>query len=522
MNNSSDEEQLDSRFSSSIRQSEKLNNNEVINLDDDNDGNNMHETFYSINNEKENKLNKNIENNEKEIYNFDNKNEENNNIEKEIENEVNLNVENEEKIYTENEEDFDKFKKSSYFNISIGENNINVRKEFIDIQEKLGQKELIGHIEYEISLIKTNKNEIQKIIKSYRRYQHFDIFYNGMKIKYPYFIYPKLSEKNVMVKINQDQEFMKRRRKQLKFFLNYLYSHQQINKTEEFQKFLNDAIFDEKYFQEIESPFIYPETKKYYNSINSYNPFELFKNLFKEPKNLSIDQSEIEIKFLSMIPFYNKMYEKISQMVQTVNNYYNIRIKSKINYNDLSRNLSILNLKKNFENNNDDNKIFDDMTLLSKNLSDIENESNNELLLKVNEKLDEFMLILKGICGALERYEKYIELYKSVIYAGNHLNQNDDLKNILTNEEDEEKIKEELEKRQKQYDEKKSNLGKEAINACKDKNDYEKELNNEYKNFISNYSKTFNIILNSLIGNIHSLNLQTMEKINNFKAIFED
>ena len=48
MNNSSDEEQLDSRFSSSIRQSEKLNNNEVINLDDDNDGNNMHETFYSI------------------------------------------------------------------------------------------------------------------------------------------------------------------------------------------------------------------------------------------------------------------------------------------------------------------------------------------------------------------------------------------------------------------------------------------------------------------------------------------
>jgi hypothetical protein len=49
-----------------------------------------------------------------------------------------------------------------------------------------------------------------------------------------------------MVKINQDQEFMKRRRKQLKFFLNYLYSHQQINKTEEFQKFLNDAIFDEQ------------------------------------------------------------------------------------------------------------------------------------------------------------------------------------------------------------------------------------------------------------------------------------
>ena len=325
-----------------------------------------------------------------------------------------------------------------------------------------------------------------------------------------------------MVKINQDQEFMERRRKQLKFFLNYLNSHQKINKTKEFKKFLNDAIFDEKYFQEIKSPFIYPETNKYYNSINSYNPFELFKKIFKEQNNSSKEHSEIEIKFLSMNSFYNKMYENISQMVTTINNYYFNKIKSKNNYNDLSRNLSFLNLKKDFENNNEDNKIFDDMSSLSKTLSEIENDSNNDLMIKVNEHLDEFMLILKGICDALERYEKYIELYKSVIYAGNHLNQNDDLKDILNKENDEEKIKEELEKRQKQYDEKKSNLGKEAINACKDKNDYEKELNNEYKNFISNYSKTFNIILNSLIGNIHSLNLQTMEKINNFKAIFED
>ncbi len=515
MNNSNDKEKLDSRFSTSIRNSENLNNNEVIDLDDDNDGNDIHETFYSVN-EKTNKSNTNIEKNEEENNNLDNKDEENN------KNEEKLEIENDEKLVIENEEDFDTFKKSSYFNISIGEGGVSLSKDFIDIQEKLGQKELIGHIEYEISLNKTNKNEIQKIILSYRRYQHFDIFYNGMKIKYPYFIYPKLSEKNVMVKINQDQEFMERRRKQLKFFLNYLNSHEQINQTKEFQKFLKDAIFDEKYFQEIESPFIYPETTKYYNSINSYSPFELFKNLFKDTKPLSIEQSDFEIKFLSMSSFYNKMYENILQMVQTVNNYYNIRTKSKNNYNDLSRNLSFLNLKKNFENNNEDNKIFDDMTLLTKDLSDIENELNNKLMLKVNEKLDEFMLILKGICDALERYEKYIELYKSVIYAGNHLNQNDDLKNILTKEDDEEKIKEELEKRQKIYDEKKLNLGKEAINAYKDKNDFENKLNNEYKNFISNYSNTFNLILNSLIENIKSLNLQTMEKINNFKTIFAD
>ena len=496
-------------YTSKKLKDEKIDQEE--NLDDDEDENkNNPELFFSLMNESKYDIEK-----IQEIPSVKLKNENEENKE---------NEDNNTKEKEDNEEEYIKLKDSNLYNILIEEGSTRYNeKDYIDIKEKTVQKEIMSHTEYVISLNKrnSNKKEIQIIILSYRRYEHFNIFYNAMKIKYPYFIYPKLSEKNVMVKINQDQEFMERRRKQLKFLLNYFAFHPKLNQKEEFIKFLKDPIFDEKYFLNINSPYEYPETKKYFNS-NPFYPLSYFKNLFKEPKNLSIDQSEIEIKFLSMIPFYNKMYEKISQMVQTVNNYYNIRIKSKINYNDLSRNLSILNLKKNFENNNDDNKIFDDMTLLSKNLSDIENESNNELLLKVNEKLDEFMLILKGICGALERYEKYIELYKSVIYAGNHLNQNDDLKNILTNEEDEEKIKEELEKRQKQYDEKKSNLGKEAINACKDKNDYEKELNNEYKNFISNYSKTFNIILNSLIGNIHSLNLQTMEKINNFKAIFED
>jgi hypothetical protein len=44
---------------------EKINNNEVINLDDDNEGNQIHNTFYSVNEEEiENKSIKMIENNE--------------------------------------------------------------------------------------------------------------------------------------------------------------------------------------------------------------------------------------------------------------------------------------------------------------------------------------------------------------------------------------------------------------------------------------------------------------------------
>ncbi len=503
MNNSNDKEKLDSRFSTSIRNSENLNNNEVIDLDDDNDGNDIHETFYSVN-EKTNKSNTNIEKNEEENNNLDNKDEENN------KNEEKLEIENDEKLVIENEEDFDTFKKSSYFNISIGEGGVSLSKDFIDIQEKLGQKELIGHIEYEISLNKTNKNEIQKIILSYRRYQHFDIFYNGMKIKYPYFIYPKLSEKNVMVKINQDQEFMERRRKQLKFLLNYFAFHPKLNQKEEFIKFLKDPIFDEKYFLNINSPYEYPETKKYFNS-NPFYPLSYFKNLFNDSKNIQIEPNENQKKFTSMISFYNKMYDNIFEMVQTLNNYYHIFIKSKDNYNDLSRNLSYLNLKKNFKNKNENNIIYDEMISLSKNLSNMEKEFSDKFMLLVNEPIDEFMLMLKGVCEALERYSQYIETYKSVIYAGNNFKENDNVNNL---QDDEEKIKEEIELRKKQFYEKKGKLGEEVANANKHKFEYEKELNREYEDFLSKYSNSFNSIMNSLMNTIYSLNSEQMQRIN--------
>ncbi len=477
---------------------EKIDQEE--NLDDDEDENkNNPELFFSLMNESKYDIEK-----IQEIPSVKLKNENEENKE---------NEDNNTKEKEDNEEEYIKLKDSNLYNILIEEGSTRYnKKDYIDIKEKTAQKEIMSHTEYVISLNKrnSNKKEIQIIILSYRRYEHFNIFYNAMKIKYPYFIYPKLSEKNVMVKINQDQEFMERRRKQLKFLLNYFAFHPKLNQKEEFIKFLKDPIFDEKYFLNINSPYEYPETKKYFNS-NPFYPLSYFKNLFNDSKNIQIEPNENQKKFTSMISFYNKMYDNIFEMVQTLNNYYHIFIKSKDNYNDLSRNLSYLNLKKNFKNKNENNIIYDEMISLSKNLSNMEKEFSDKFMLLVNEPIDEFMLMLKGVCEALERYSQYIETYKSVIYAGNNFKENDNVNNL---QDDEEKIKEEIELRKKQFYEKKGKLGEEVANANKHKFEYEKELNREYEDFLSKYSNSFNSIMNSLMNTIYSLNSEQMQRIN--------
>ena len=485
-------------YTSKKLKDEKIDQEE--NLDDDEDENkNNPELFFSLMNESKYDIE-----NMKEIPS----------VKLKKENEENKKIEdNNNKEKEDNEEENIKLKDSNLYNILIEEGSTRYNeKDYIDIKEKTVQKEIMSHTEYVISLNKrnSNKKEIQIIILSYRRYEHFNIFYNAMKIKYPYFIYPKLSEKNVMVKINQDQEFMERRRKQLKFLLNYFAFHPKLNQKEEFIKFLKDPIFDEKYFLNINSPYDYPETKKYFNS-NPFYPLSYLKNLFNDSKNIQIEPNENQKKFTSMISFYNKMYDNIVEMVQTLNNYYHIFIKSKDNYNDLSRNLSYLNLKKNFKNKNENNIIYDEMISLSKNLSNMEKEFSDKFMLLVNEPIDEFMLMLKGVCEALERYSQYIETYKSVIYAGNNFKEKDNVNNL---QDDEEKIKEEIELRKKQFYEKKGKLGEEVANANKHKFEYEKELNREYEDFISKYSNSFNSIMNSLMNTIYSLNSEQMQRIN--------
>ena len=133
-------------------------------------------------------------------------------------------------------------------------NNLHLRQD----KERSEQK---GYTVYEISKIIEDK----KHILCYRRYDNFSKFYEALKIRYPHYIIPKLSPKKIMAKVYDDQVFIEQRRKELEFFINEIYSHDIMGKSEELQKFLNGANFDKQYFNSLLKCFDYPETLKKIN-----------------------------------------------------------------------------------------------------------------------------------------------------------------------------------------------------------------------------------------------------------------
>ena len=202
-------------------------------------------------NENEGKLGQNSENNNnhKEEEKDQEKKEDNFNIES---NEPDTNNSNE-----INEKTEDIKEKSNIINNNIESTNLNKgnqiifnkRKDLIIIEidkEKTSQK---GYTVYQLNLINDNSNQYNSNINSkknekkilcYRRYKDFEKFYNSLKFRFPHCVFPRLSEKNyVLAKVKDDPTFIENRRKELQFFMNKLYLHEIIGKSEEFKHFIN-------------------------------------------------------------------------------------------------------------------------------------------------------------------------------------------------------------------------------------------------------------------------------------------
>ena len=95
---------------------------------------------------------------------------------------------------------------------------------------------------YQLIEIKQDSNSYNKKTKKilcYRRYSEFDKFYNKLKSRYPHCIFPRLSQKLYIKK--EDPINVENRRKELQYFLNRLYYHEEISKSEEFKRFINST-----------------------------------------------------------------------------------------------------------------------------------------------------------------------------------------------------------------------------------------------------------------------------------------
>ena len=80
-----------------------------------------------------------------------------------------------------------------HFGNRLNELNIENTLNQIELHEDKEKSKHKGYIVYEISRIENNK----KKILCYRRYDNFSKFYEVLKIRYPHYIFPKLSPKKI-------------------------------------------------------------------------------------------------------------------------------------------------------------------------------------------------------------------------------------------------------------------------------------------------------------------------------------
>ena len=394
-------------------------NPKEVESDDDDNGKKMDENSKS-NNQKEEPKNKEQEQNEDNFKVDDFKIETN---EPESNNSNNI-IEKKEDI---KEESNIINNKSPSTNFNRGNQIIfNKRKDLITIEidkEKTSQK---GYTVYQLNLINDNSNPFNSNINSkkdekkilcFRRYKDFEKFYNTLKFRFPHCVFPRLSQKNfVLAKVKDDPNFIENRRKELQFFINKLYFHEQIGKSEEFKHFINYSTFDEQYYDNLPKKYSYPECQKVENDKGYWSKgVRKFSNYFSKPKESQKSETEKNI-LLREEEFKNKITEYMN-LIKEIKILYEATDEEMEEYKTISNNL--LYLKDNdssySKNENDINKIkFDELVELNNNFSEILSNNSTIYLSEIIDKLNGCILEVEGINRAIERYVNYIKEYKKV------------------------------------------------------------------------------------------------------------
>ena len=269
---------------------------------------------------------------------------------------------------------------------------------------------------YQLIEIKQDSNSYNKKTKKilcYRRYSEFDKFYNKLKSRYPHCIFPRLSQKLYIKK--EDPINVENRRKELQYFLNRLYYHEEISKSEEFKRFINST-FDAQYFDNLPNKYSYPESFKA-NNDQSYWTLGLkkIKGLFSNTKEHT--QSEKEKQILSREEEFKNKSTKYSDLLKDIKNLYENVEATKNEYKLISNNMLFLKDDKNKKDDNDDEDYknnFNELIDLNKNLSEIYDNNTKNDLVDIIDQLNYCILDVEGINRAIERFRNFIKDYETV------------------------------------------------------------------------------------------------------------
>ena len=288
-------------------------------------------------------------------------------------------------------------------------NNLHLRQD----KERSEQK---GYTVYEISKIIEDK----KHILCYRRYDNFSKFYEALKIRYPHYIIPKLSPKKIMAKVYDDQVFIEQRRKELEFFINEIYSHDVMGKSEELQKFLNGANFDKQYFNSLLKSFDYPETMKKINEnkgiiTKGMKGVSDIYNYFVGNKTEKDNQRENAKKIFEKTENLDKKLEKYNSIYEEIKIIYKSFIDEREEKKFMINNLLFMKNEGNYENNSVKNK-FNELVELNQNYNFKKSDKFLQTFeAKIVDSLNFCILYLNGEQKAIKRYKNFLENYNEII-----------------------------------------------------------------------------------------------------------
>jgi hypothetical protein len=253
-------------------------------------------------------------------------------------------------------------------------------REYYIISEKEDIQDLLGkHKLYEIAFVNSANF---KSIKCYRRYKHFWLLNEKLKKTYPYIIIPRLPpQKNISKILSPDKIFDDDRLAQLNFYLNFLFLHENLKKTKEFFKFVENVTFDLSYFD---------------NNSNT-------KQIMTSHTHDDLDLSGMNINYLDEITSKNKNYS-ISGSLSTIWNFF-IPYYSTSNKKREVNDSEIIIKKMDIHFNN----IINQYTLISENIEKIFKSNEEESI--ANKKISDVFLFLKDAFIHLNNYDKVMLNY---------------------------------------------------------------------------------------------------------------
>ena len=287
---------------------------------------------------------------------------------------------------------------------------------YLKIDKEKSAKE--GYTIYEISIENKKSNEVEKKILCYRRYDNFNYFYAVLKIRYPHYIFPKLSPKKILAKVYDDKIFLEQRKNELQYFLNEIYIHKIIGKSEEMKHFLNGK-FDKQYFKSIGGYFDYSGCINKINNVGLINQgvngvTSLF-NYFTGKKTQENSERENTKKIISKSETTNKKIEKYSLTMNELKTFHEALKEEFKESKFICNNLLFLKRENNIENDLE-KKNFNNIIEINQSFdSEIYDEFLTFFENEIIYPLCCCILDLEGEKRAIDRYNKFLADYNNII-----------------------------------------------------------------------------------------------------------